>query len=83
MDIDEEIIDIKPTGYITINRKGKIKIFDSLLDFVAITKSDTIIIFEFKKGILRSEDFKQAYNYYKQVYCKEKKEYTNHNDCHI
>ena len=47
--IDEEIEDILPTELITLKRKDKIKIFDDLHDFRAITKSGKIIIFEFKK----------------------------------
>ena len=72
--IDEEIVDIKPTEYITIDRKEKFKIFDRLLDFVALTESDTIIIFEFKKDVLTRKDFRQVYDYYRHVYCKEKKD---------
>ena len=72
--INEEIIEIKPTEYITMDNKGKMKIFDNILDFVAITKSGTIIIFEFKKHVLRKKDFKQTYEYYRRVYCKEKRE---------
>lgn len=72
--INEKIIDIKPTEYITMDKKGKIKIFDNLLDFVAVTKSGIIIIFEFKKDTLRKKDFKQTYDYYRRVYCKEKKD---------
>ena len=53
-------------------KKNGIRIFDSLLDFAAITKSGKIIIFEFKKNTLRQKDLKQVYEYYKQVYCKEK-----------
>ena len=71
--IDEEIDDIQPTEYITMDKKEGFKILDNLLDFVALTKSGKIIIFEFKKNMLRKSDLKQVYNYYKQVSCKEKK----------
>lgn len=70
--IDEEIEDTLNTEYISIERKDQIKIFDSLLDFAAITKSGKIIIFEFKKNTLRKKDLKQVYDYYRKVYCKEK-----------
>ena len=72
--INDEIIDIKPTEYITMDKKGKLKIFDNILDFVAVTRSDKIIIFEFNKNMLRKKDFKQTYDYYRRVYCKEKKD---------
>ena len=72
--IDEEIKDIKPTEYITVDRTGDFKILDNMLDFVAITKSGKIIIFEFKKNRLRKKDLKQVYDYYRQIYCKEKKD---------
>ena len=48
------------------------KILDSLLDFAGLTESGKIIIFEFKKNTLRTKDLKQVYDYYRQVYCKEK-----------
>ena len=49
MGIDEEIEDILPTELISMNRKGKLKIFDQMNDFKVTTKSGKIIIFEFKK----------------------------------
>ena len=70
--IDEEIEDTLSTEYISVEKKDRIKILDSLLDFAAITKSGKIIIFEFKKNTLRKKDLKQVYDYYRQVYCKEK-----------
>ena len=70
--IDEEIKDIKPIEYITMDKNKDFKILDSLLDFVAVTKSGKIIIFEFKKDRLRKKDLQQVYNYYKRVSCKEK-----------
>lgn len=72
--IDEEIKDIQPTEYITVDKNEDFKILDNLLDFVALTKSGKIIIFEFKKNMLRKSDLKQVYEYYRQVYCKEKKD---------
>ena len=68
--IDEEIEDILPTELITMNKNGKLRIFDDLNDFRVLTKSGKIIIFEFKKNILRKNDLKQVYNYYKHTYCK-------------
>ena len=70
--IDEEIEDTLTTEYISIEKKDNINIFDSLLDFAAISKSGKIIIFEFKKNTLRKKDLKQVYDYYQQVHCKEK-----------
>ena len=70
--IDEEIEDAIPTEYITLNKKENSKILTGLLDFAVITKSGKIIIFEFKKNMLRKKDLKQVYDYYRQVYCKEK-----------
>lgn len=70
--IDEEIEDILPTELIAMNKNGKLRIFDDLNDFRVLTKSGKIIIFEFKKNILRKNDLKQVYNYYKHTYCKEK-----------
>lgn len=68
--IDEEIIEIKPTESITLKNIEKPKIFNEFLDFVAITKSGKILIFEFKKNSLRTNDLKQAFSYYKSFYCK-------------
>ncbi|MBQ7927590.1 MAG: hypothetical protein IJ287_02425 [Methanobrevibacter sp.] len=70
--IDEEIEDTIATEYISVEKKDPIRIFDRLLDFAAITKSGKIIIFEFKKDILRKKDLKQIFDYYRQIYCKEK-----------
>ena len=74
LNIDEEIADILPTEYITIDKKDGFKILDNFLDFIAITKSGKIIIFEFKKNSLRKKDLKQVFNYYREVYCKQKKD---------
>ena len=70
--IDEEVVDVLPTELITLNIKDGFKIFDDQHDFRVLTKSGKIIIFEFKKKILRKEDLKQVYNYYWNTYCKEK-----------
>ncbi|WP_407376713.1 hypothetical protein, partial [Methanobrevibacter sp.] len=67
LEIDEEIEDTLNTEYISIERNEQIKIFDSLLDFAAITTSGKIIIFEFKKNTLRKKDLKQVYDYYRRV----------------
>ena len=32
------------------------------------------MIFEFKKNALRSDDLKQAYDYYMNIYCKDRHE---------
>ena len=70
--IDEEIEDILPTEMISITKNRKLKIFDDLHDFRAVTKSGKIIIFEFKKNTLRKNDLKQVYNYHRRTYCREK-----------
>lgn len=69
--IDEEIEDTMTVEYITMKKKEKFKILNQLPDFVAITKSRKIIIFESKKNTLRKNDLKQVYDYYRQIYCKE------------
>ena len=38
LDIDEEIDDILPTELITVDKKGRLKIFDDLQDFRVSTK---------------------------------------------
>lgn len=40
------------------------------MDFKAVTKSGKIIIFEFKKNILRTGDIKQSFEYYTREFCK-------------
>ena len=72
LEINEEIEDIIPVEYIGFENTDKFKILNHLLDFVVLTKSGKIIIFEFKKNTLRKKDLKQLYDYYKQVFCKEK-----------
>ena len=54
--IGEEIKDIQPTEYITVDKKDRFKILDNMLDFVAMTKSGKLIIFEFKKNMVRKSD---------------------------
>ena len=63
-----------PTETITFKKVGKPKIFDNFLDFQVLTKSGKTMIFEFKKNALRSDDLKQAYDYYMNVYCKDRPE---------
>ena len=48
--IDEEIEEIMPTEMISFKKVGRRKIFDSFLDFHVVTKSEKILIFEFKKN---------------------------------
>ena len=72
--IVEEIVDILPTEEIDFKRFGKNKVYKSILDFKALTKSDRILIFEFKKNALRKKDLKQSYRYYQSVLCKNDKE---------
>ena len=68
--IDEEIVEISPTELITLENIEKPKIFNNFLDFAAVTKSQKIILFEFKKNELRTKDLEQSYNYFKQIWCK-------------
>lgn len=70
--INETIVDIPSTEMITFKKNGKPELFDNFLDFKAITKSGKILIFEFKKNSLRTNDLKQAYEYYTWEYCKSK-----------
>ena len=70
LEIDEEIVEISPTELIGIKNIKKPKIFNNFLDFAAITKSGKIILFEFKKNTLKTNDLKQSYKYFKHVYCK-------------
>ena len=72
--IDEEVVDVLPTETITFKNVGKPKIFDNFLDFQVLTKSGKTMIFEFKKNALRSDDLKQAYDYYMNIYCKDRHE---------
>ncbi len=62
--IDERIVDMLPTERITYKKTGKVKIFNSFFDFKALTESGKVLIFEFKKDILRTKDLKQAFDYY-------------------
>ncbi|WP_298521392.1 hypothetical protein [uncultured Methanobrevibacter sp.] len=70
--IKEEIDDVLPTELVTFKRIENFKIFDLLHDFKVITKSGKIIIFEFKKNMLKLDDLKQVYNYHWNTSCKEK-----------
>ncbi len=64
MGIDGKIVDMLPTEKITYRKTGKVKIFNNLFDFKAVTESGKILIFEFKKDILRTKDLKQSFDYY-------------------
>lgn len=68
--INEEIEDILPTEKITFENVKKPKLFDNFMDFRVLTKSGKIIIFEFKKNRLTTNDLKQLYEYYKPEFCK-------------
>lgn len=70
--IDEEIVDVLPTELITWTKNDMLKIFDDLHDFRVLTQSGKIIIFEFKKNSIRTQDLEQMYNYFWHTYCKEK-----------
>ena len=72
LDIDEEIDDILPTELITVDKKGRLKIFDDLQDFRVSTKSGKIIIFEFKKNTLRSDDYNNCTTITKELIVKKK-----------
>ena len=70
--IDEEIDEIMPTEMISFKKIGKRKLFDSFLDFHVVTKSEKILIFEFKKNPLTKNDLKQAFEYYDRLHCQKK-----------
>ena len=53
LDIDEEIADILPTEVISFQKDEKLKICDNILDFQILTINGKILIFEFKKTIIR------------------------------
>ncbi|WP_298523571.1 hypothetical protein [uncultured Methanobrevibacter sp.] len=61
---DEKIVDMLPSEKISYKKTGKVKIFNNLFDFKALTESGKIIIFEFKKDVLRTKDLKQSFGYY-------------------
>lgn len=64
LEIDEEIVEIESSERIYFGFARMPRIFNRFLDFKAITKSGKILIFEFKKGILRTSDLKQVFDYY-------------------
>ena len=70
--IDEEIKEIMPTEMISFKKIGRRKIFDNFLDFHVVTKSEKILIFEFKKNPLTKKDLKQAFEYYDRLHCQKK-----------
>ncbi|WP_292889034.1 hypothetical protein [Methanobrevibacter sp. UBA212] len=70
--IDEEIEEIMPTEMISFKKIGRRKIFDNFLDFHVVTKSEKILIFEFKKNPLTKKDLKQAFEYYDRFHCQKK-----------
>ena len=72
LEINEEIVEISPTELIDLENIKKPRIFNGFLDFAAITKSEKIILFEFKKNTIRTKDLKQAYRYFDHVHCKKK-----------
>ena len=72
--IDEEIVELKPIEYVTMKKTNGLKIFNKFLDHCALTRSGKVILFEFKKDPIRKKDLKQACQYSRIVYCKEKKD---------
>ena len=70
--IDEEIEEIMPTEMISFKKIGRRKIFDSVLDFHVVTKSEKILIFELKKNPLTKKDLKQAFEYCDRLHCQKK-----------
>ena len=72
--IDEEIEEIEPTEYINILFSDYPRVKDKLLDFRVKCKSGLEIIFEFKKGYLRTEDLKQGFDYYFDTMINETKD---------
>ena len=72
--INEKIVEILPGEVISMEIKDKVRIFNNFLDFKVLTKSGKIIVFEFKKNSLTTQDLKQVYGYCDRVHCKEKRD---------
>ena len=72
--IDEEIVELKPIEYVTMKKTNGLKIFNNFLDHYALTKSGKVILFKLKKDPIRKKDLKQACQYSRIIYCKEKKD---------
>ena len=65
--INEEVDKVLSTSLISIDRGKNPSLFHNIMDYPVLTKSGKILLFEFKKGILRNTDFKQLYNYVSKV----------------
>ena len=70
--IQEEIDEILPTEIITYEKKDKMKLIHNFFDYSVLTKTEKILLFEFKKKALQKKDLKQVFNYYIRMLCKEK-----------
>ena len=72
--IDEEVDEILYNELITMEQGDILKIFHHLMDLPVLTKSGKILLFEFKKELLRTTDFKQIYTYFKKLECQENRQ---------
>ena len=72
--IDEEVDEILFSESLTLKHGKLLDIFHHIMDLPVLTKSNKIYLFEFKRGSLRKEDFKQLYTYFKNLECREERE---------
>lgn len=70
LDIDEEIVEIESIEQIYFKLREMPRIFNRFLDFKVITKSRKVLLFEFKKDPLRTNDLKQVFDYYVNEFTK-------------
>lgn len=72
--IDEEVDEILYNESITMQYNDILDIIHHIMDFPVKTKSGKILLFEFKKDILKRKDFKQLFEYFKDLSCDGNKE---------
>ena len=72
--INEEVDKVLSTSLISIDRGENPSLFHNIMDYPVLTKSGKILLFEFKKGVLRTSDFKQLYDYVSKIKRKENRE---------
>ena len=72
--INEEVDNVLSTSLISIDRGENPSLFHNIMDYPVLTKSGKILLFEFKKGILRTADFKQLYDHVSKIKRKENRE---------
>ena len=72
LNIDEEIKQVLNIELIGMKLGIKVNVYDMRADYAVSTKSNKIILFEFKKGKITLKDLKQAYTYKDHFHCREK-----------